>query len=267
MLWQNVYIVTTYIGVCDYRRGMDWMIGFIGHFNIKLVTTINYSAIALLHTVQIPRTRWVFSIFTSCILTTDLLQPHCNFSIYKVFFSQPDIQVSSTLSQSQSHFTTCSLPPISSSWHEALWGPRPDSPTGGMFGIGAIHIQTHRLIGGIVEVRRWDGLRCHGIDTKFHKDWFKHSVVDGEVDIISLGSSFKETKVGLWDHHAMCLSVPLPLWLVGNDSVKRYRDNENTGNRRRNVGSVFFYGVRVVSKECRRLVLPRTSCFEIWNVG
>jgi hypothetical protein len=33
-----------------------------------------------------------------------------------------------------------------------------------------IHIQTHRLMG----VRRWDGLRCHDIHTKFHKDWFRH---------------------------------------------------------------------------------------------
>jgi hypothetical protein len=32
--------------------------------------------------------------------------------------------------------------------------------------------------GGIYEVRRWDGLRCHGIHTKFHKDWFRHSKVN-----------------------------------------------------------------------------------------
>jgi hypothetical protein len=25
-------------------------------------------------------------------------------------------------------------------------------------------------MGGIYEVRRWDGLRCHHIRTKFHKD-------------------------------------------------------------------------------------------------
>jgi hypothetical protein len=32
----------------------------------------------------------------------------------------------------------------------------------------------HRLVGGIYEVHRWDGLRCHDIHTKFHKDWFRH---------------------------------------------------------------------------------------------
>jgi hypothetical protein len=39
------------------------------------------------------------------------------------------------------------------------------------------HVQTHRLIGGICEVRRWNGLRCHDnlIRTKFHKNWFRHS--------------------------------------------------------------------------------------------
>jgi hypothetical protein len=36
------------------------------------------------------------------------------------------------------------------------------------------HMQTHGLMGGIYEVRRWDGLRCNGIRTKFHKDWFSH---------------------------------------------------------------------------------------------
>jgi hypothetical protein len=38
-----------------------------------------------------------------------------------------------------------------------------------------IHIQTHRLMGGIYKVRRWDGLRCHDKYAKFHKDWFRHS--------------------------------------------------------------------------------------------
>jgi hypothetical protein len=38
---------------------------------------------------------------------------------------------------------------------------------------------TERLMGGIYEVRRWDGLRCHDIHTKFHIDSFRHSKVDG----------------------------------------------------------------------------------------
>jgi hypothetical protein len=37
----------------DYRWGFGLEIGFIGHFNTRLVTTINYSAIADLHTLQI----------------------------------------------------------------------------------------------------------------------------------------------------------------------------------------------------------------------
>jgi hypothetical protein len=31
---------------------------------------------------------------------------------------------------------------------------------------------------GIYEVRRRDGLSCHDIYIKFHKDWFSHSKVD-----------------------------------------------------------------------------------------
>jgi hypothetical protein len=33
-------------------------------------------------------------------------------------------------------------------------------------------------MGGIYEARRWDWLRCRNVDTKFHKDWFRHSKVD-----------------------------------------------------------------------------------------
>jgi hypothetical protein len=33
-------------------------------------------------------------------------------------------------------------------------------------------------MGEIYEVRRLEGLRCHDIHTKFHKDWFKCSEID-----------------------------------------------------------------------------------------
>jgi hypothetical protein len=44
--------------------------------------------------------------------------------------------------------------------------------------ISEIYIQTHRLTGGISEVRRSDGLRCYDIHDNFHKDWSRHSEVD-----------------------------------------------------------------------------------------
>jgi hypothetical protein len=62
-------------------------------------------------------------------------------------------------------------------------------------------------MGGIYEVRRWDGLRCHDIYiyTKFHKDWLRHSEVnmrDSQIhrqhgDCMCLLSFFqnKETKL------------------------------------------------------------------------
>jgi hypothetical protein len=40
----------------DSRRGIGLEIEFIGHYNIQLVTTLNHSAIADLHTSQITRT-------------------------------------------------------------------------------------------------------------------------------------------------------------------------------------------------------------------
>jgi hypothetical protein len=67
-----------------------------------------------------------------------------------------------------------------------------------------VYTQTHRLMGGIYEVRRLDGLRCHDIHAKFHKNWFSHSKVGkGDTqtyrehgDRISLLSFFKRRKVG-----------------------------------------------------------------------
>jgi hypothetical protein len=57
----------------------------------------------------------------------------------------------------------------------------------------------------------------------------------------------------------------IPLSSLGNGSVKkkRYRDHEYTRNNGKIVGSVVLYAVRVVSKESRRLVLPRTSYLEL----
>jgi hypothetical protein len=58
--------------------------------------------------------------------------------------------------------------------------------------IAGIHIQTHRLMGRIYEVLCWDGLRWHDIDTKFHKDWFRHSKVDRK--------GFIDTQTARWCH-------------------------------------------------------------------
>jgi hypothetical protein len=40
------------LGVCDYRWGMDWIIGFIDHLYTPLRTTSNCSAIANISTLQ-----------------------------------------------------------------------------------------------------------------------------------------------------------------------------------------------------------------------
>jgi hypothetical protein len=34
------------------------------------------------------------------------------------------------------------------------------------------------LMGRIYGLQRWDDFRCHDIQTKFRKDWFRHSKVD-----------------------------------------------------------------------------------------
>jgi hypothetical protein len=51
------------------------------------------------------------------------------------------------------------------------------------------------------------------------------------------------------------MGLCIPLSLLGNNSVKTFPQ------QRRIFGGVVFYTVRVVTKESRRLVLPRTSCY------
>jgi hypothetical protein len=60
------------------------------------------------------------------------------------------------------------------------------------------------MMGGIYEVRRLDGLRCHNVHTKVYEDWLEHSKVDrGDTqthrqhgDRISLLLFFQIRKVG-----------------------------------------------------------------------
>jgi hypothetical protein len=59
--------------------------------------------------------------------------------------------------------------------------------------IGGMQLKTHRLMLGIYEVRRRDGLRCHGIRTRFNKDWFRQSKVNG-------GGGLSDTQTG-WRWH------------------------------------------------------------------
>jgi hypothetical protein len=44
--------------------------------------------------------------------------------------------------------------------------------------IGGIRNRTHRMMGRIYEVRRWDELMCHDVHTKFHTERFRHSKVN-----------------------------------------------------------------------------------------
>jgi hypothetical protein len=88
-----------------------------------------------------------------------------------------------------------------------------------------IHIQTHRLMGGIYEIRRWDGLRCHDIYTKFHKDWLRPSKVDmgGYMGIQEAWWSLKPTftffeirKVGYYYENMLGIMFPSCFTCVQN---------------------------------------------------
>jgi hypothetical protein len=86
------------------------MMGFIHRLYSLLVTARNYSAIVDLHTLQFTVTHKLgFSVFTSRILVTDFntgtvtgslnhtLQISLYYSTYKVFSSQPDVQLPTEL--------------------------------------------------------------------------------------------------------------------------------------------------------------------------
>jgi hypothetical protein len=109
--------------------GLD--IGFIDHFNIQLVITLNYSTIADLHTLQITVTHTsVLSLASSQrLLTGEILQLQHSCLIWTVAPLQLSTLaptksslyrlIDQAQTQSHSYFMTGSLPPISSSWCQA----------------------------------------------------------------------------------------------------------------------------------------------------
>jgi hypothetical protein len=66
-------------------------------------------------------------------------------------------------------------------------------------------------------------------------------------------------------HQSMCMHV-YPLIVARQLFGKNVTGgNEYTSNNRRIFGHVVFYAVRVLSKESRLLVLPRTSCYALFT--
>jgi hypothetical protein len=120
--------------MCDYRRGIDWMNGFIDHLYTRLGTTGNYSAIAVLHNSQITVPTKHFP--ACCVLTSRFLATASNSgdssaSCAQVLLSQSPVQ-SSCLSLScraQLHCqpSTYSLSLLNSPLSinsQLTWGPR-----------------------------------------------------------------------------------------------------------------------------------------------
>jgi hypothetical protein len=78
-------------------------------------------------------------------------------------------------------------------------------------------------MGGIYELRRSDGLRCHDMHINVHKDWFRHSQVDRgysqtqrqHSDLINLHLFFKNKENRLKSHRIkMACRGNIKLWLA-----------------------------------------------------
>jgi hypothetical protein len=113
----------------DSRRGFGLDIGFIDHFNTRLVITLTYSDIVNFHSLQITRAHVnsfpACSIFTSMCLVRVSNNGYSSASWLRSSLNGGSIPTASSQSQSQSYFTTGGLPPISLSWRQVPWDPRP----------------------------------------------------------------------------------------------------------------------------------------------
>jgi hypothetical protein len=109
------------------------VIGFTGL--LQKVTTNNYDSLTEIHIPKITITtvQIIFSyVFTSrCLVaasTTDVPLPLGSPTVPGLSYSSFSLQLltDSTITQSQSYFTTGRLPPIISSWRQTPWDSRPE---------------------------------------------------------------------------------------------------------------------------------------------
>jgi hypothetical protein len=80
----------------DSRRGFGLVIGFIGHFNTKFITTLNYGTIANVHTLQSTgahaKSFPARCVFSRCLVTMAIPLLPCSSSL-----SEPSQQESDLL--------------------------------------------------------------------------------------------------------------------------------------------------------------------------
>jgi hypothetical protein len=78
------------LAVVTLRRGMDWMIGFIGHLHTPLGTTSNYSAIAHLHTLP-------FTVTHILVVSWQRIHNSLTVTMHNVFKSPNTLETHRTL--------------------------------------------------------------------------------------------------------------------------------------------------------------------------
>jgi hypothetical protein len=115
---------------CDCRRGSAWWMDLLTTYthDPELQAITAPPLISTIHkSPQHPLSLFQPAVFSSAVswqrlLTVEIIQLHAvRFHLH----SLPCRTQLNWLSQSQSYFTTGGLPPISSSWRQAPWDPRP----------------------------------------------------------------------------------------------------------------------------------------------